>query len=294
MPAEKEAAAVLSKSRQCITASNEELKRLNDIISPRIKRGQSVYHIWQSEKDSLMCSEKTIYNYIDGNKFDAINLDLPRKVRRRLPRQSKQNFKVDPKCREGREYSDFNAFMAAHPDIPIVEIDSVDGRVGGKVMLTIHFLDSLLMLVYLRDANTAKSVSSIFNDLYRRLGRELYVGLFPVILTDNGSEFTDPAALELGGGEDSPCRVFYCDPASPFQKGSIENNHEQIRKVLPKGTSVDDLDQADMQLLSNNINPLLRRKLNGRSSLMRCSAFFMERILSACWAFRLFRRRTFF
>ncbi len=213
LPAEKEAAAVLSKSRQCITASNEELKRLNDIISPRIKRGQSVYHIWQSEKDSLMCSEKTIYNYIDGNKFDAINLDLPRKVRRRLPRQSKQNFKVDPKCREGREYSDFNAFMAAHPDTPIVEIDSVDGRVGGKVMLTIHFLDSLLMLVYLRDANTAKSASSIFNDLYRRLGRELYVELFPVILTDNGSEFTDPAALELGSGADRPCRVFYCEPS---------------------------------------------------------------------------------
>ena len=266
LSAEKKAAAVLPESRRGITASGEELKRLNDIISPRIKKGQSVYHIWSSEKDSLMCSEKTIYNYIDQKRFDAINLELPRKVRRRLSRLSKQNFKVDTKCREGRGYSDFIAFITAHPDTPIVEIDSVDGRVGGKVMLTVHFLDAQLMLIFLRDANTAKSVSDIFNALYQNLGRELYIELFPVILTDNGSEFTDPAALELGGGEDSPCHVFYCDPASPNQKGSIENNHEQIRKVLPKGTSFDDLDQADMQLLSNNINSLLRRKLNGRSS----------------------------
>ncbi|MCQ4765803.1 hypothetical protein NE577_17300, partial [Cloacibacillus evryensis] len=89
-----------------------------------------------------MCSEKTIYNYIDQKRFDAINLELPRKVRRRLSRLSKQNFKVDTKCREGRGYSDFIAFITAHPDTPIVEIDSVDGRVGGKVMLTVHFLDA--------------------------------------------------------------------------------------------------------------------------------------------------------
>ena len=80
-------------------------------------------------------------------------------------------------------------------------------------MLTVHFLDAQLMLIFLRDANTAKSVSDIFNALYHNLGRELYIELFPVILTDNGSEFTDPAALELGSGADRPCRVFYCEPS---------------------------------------------------------------------------------
>ena len=132
LSAEKKAASVLSESRRGITASDEELKRLNDIISPRIKKGQSVYHIWSSEEDSLMCSEKTIYNYIDQKRFDAINLELPRKVRRRLSRLSKQNFKVDTKCREGRGDSDFIAFITAHPDTPIVEIDSVDGRSEGR------------------------------------------------------------------------------------------------------------------------------------------------------------------
>lgn len=264
--AHAEASALLSESRQGITASDDELMRLNEIISPRIKQGQSVYHIWCTERDSLMCSEKTIYNYIDQKHFDAINLDLSRKVRRRPASQSKNNFKVNTMCRVGRGYSDFTAYIKTQPDTSVVEIDSVIGRVGGKVMLTVHFPDSLLMLIFLRDANTAKSVTDIFQSLCLRLGHEEYIKLFPIILTDNGSEFTNPDALELADNGNRLCRVFYCEPSSPCQKGSIENNHEQIRKVLPKGTCFDNLEQSDMQLLSNHINSLKRRKLNGRSA----------------------------
>lgn len=155
--------ALLSESRQGITASDYELMRLNEIISPRIKQGQSVYHIWCTERDSLMCSEKTIYNYIDQKHFDAINLDLSRKVRRRPASQSKNNFKVNTMCRVGRGYSDFTAYIKTQPDTSVVEIDSVIGRVGGKVMLTVHFPDSLLMLIFLRDA-TQQSLSRIFSN----------------------------------------------------------------------------------------------------------------------------------
>ena len=169
-------------------------------------------------------------------------------------------------CRVGPGYSDFTAYIKTQPDTSVVEIDSVIGRVGGKVMLTVHFPDSLLMLIFLRDANTAKSVTDIFQSLCLCLGHEEYIKLFPIILTDNGSEFTNPDALELADNGNRLCRVFYCEPSSPYQKGSIENNHEQIRKVLPKGTCFDNLEQSDMQLLSNHINSLKRRKLNGRSA----------------------------
>jgi IS30 family transposase len=60
--------------------------------------------------------------------------------------------------------------------------------------------------------------------------------------------------------------LFYCHPSSPFEKGAIENNHEFIRRILPKGTSFDHLTQEpDIQLVLNHINSYKRKKLNNKS-----------------------------
>ena len=48
-------------------------------------------------------------------------------------------------------------------------MDSVEGRKGGKVLLTIYFRNSSLMLAFIRDNNTAKSVTEIFEWRARRL-----------------------------------------------------------------------------------------------------------------------------
>lgn len=53
-----------------------------------------------------MCSEKTLYNYVDAQLFDIRNIDLPRKVKYR-PRYKKPEFKVDRGCRIERSYTDF-------------------------------------------------------------------------------------------------------------------------------------------------------------------------------------------
>lgn len=75
-------------------------------------------------------------------------------------------------------------------------MDSVIGRVGGKCLLTIHFVETSLMLAFLRDSNTSASVIQIINLLDKVLGNEDFSRLFPVILTDNGSEFSNPKAIE--------------------------------------------------------------------------------------------------
>ena len=69
----------------------------------------------------------------------------------------------------------------------IVQMDSVIGRVGGKCLLTIHFVETSLMLAFLRDANTSGSVTRIINLLDKVLGAKTFSRLLPVILTDNGS-----------------------------------------------------------------------------------------------------------
>ena len=269
----------ISESRSGLCVSEQEVIRLNQIVSPLVQQGQSLHQIYINHKEELMCSEKTMYNYIDACLFDVRNIDLPRKVRFR-ERYKKPEFKVDKSCRIGRSYEDFEKFMEKIPDTAVVQMDSVIGSKGGKCILTIHFVDSSFMLAFLREANTSKSVTDIFSYLYELLGNSTYKNLFPIILTDNGSEFSNPKAIEepdlLSGLK---TRVFYCDAGKPYQKGAIEVNHELIRRILPKGTSFEQLTQKDINRMMNHINSYKRKKLNNRSPYETFSFYHGEDVL---------------
>lgn len=155
--------------------------------------------------------------------------------------------------------------MKQYPDTPIVEMDTVEGIEGGKVLLTLHFVSSSFMLAFIRDHNDAQSVIDIFNDLQTLLGIDKFKELFVLILTDNGSEFSNPTEIEIDKStREKRTQIFYCHPSSPEEKGAIEVNHELVRRVLPKGTSFDHLTQDDINKLLSNINSYTRKKLNDR------------------------------
>ena len=202
-------------------------------------RGQSLHHICVNHADEVMLNERSLYNYVDNGLFSARNIDMPRVVRMGKRKRKKDQFKVDKKCRIGRTYQDFLKFMADNPGLPIVEMDSVEGIKGGKVLLTLHFTIPQLMFAFIRDANTSQSVINIFDHLYLMLQPESFCELFQVLLGDNGSEFSNPSAIEKDLQENQRTRVFYCDPQAPFQKGAAENNHALIRRIIPKGHSLD-------------------------------------------------------
>ena len=132
----------------------KEQSAQDSIISPLIKQGQSIHQICVNNADEIMLDERTIYNYVDAGLLSVGNIDLPRKVRYKV-RRKKPSVRVDKQCHLGRTYEDFLEYTAANPDTPVVEIDSVEGRKGGKVLLTVFFRNSNLMLAFLRDRNTA-------------------------------------------------------------------------------------------------------------------------------------------
>ena len=152
----------ISEARTGILSNEDDIARINRIISPLVRNGQSLHQIYLDHVDELMCSEKTLYNYVDAQLFDIRNIDLPRKVKYR-PRYKKPEFKVDTGCRIGRSYTDFQKFLGDHPETTIVQMDSVIGRTGGKCLLTIHFVETSLMLAFLRNANTSASVIQVIN-----------------------------------------------------------------------------------------------------------------------------------
>ncbi len=278
--ANMKAAVSISSSRSGFCTTEADIARINAIITPLILQGQSIHQIYINHKDELMCSEKTLYNYIDACLFDVRNIDLPRKVRYR-PRYKKPEFKVDRACRNGRTYMDYERFTANNPELSVVQMDSVIGSRGGKVLLTMHFVDTSLMLAFIRDANTSKSVLDIIEHLNTVLGNATFNKLFPVILTDNGSEFSNPSAIENGKDNKHRTKVFYCDASCPYQKGACEVNHELIRRVLPKGKSFDHLTQEDVNLMMNHINSYARRKLNNRTPYESFSFYYGVLVLNA-------------
>ena len=181
------------------------------MVSPILFKGQSLHHIFVNNTDSIMASERTLYRLVDYNLFRARNIDLPRKVRYARRRRKKQ-YKVDRGCRIGRTYQDFLDFMGRNPGLPITQLDSVEGTKGGKVLLTIHFVATGLMLAFLRDYNDSQSVIDIVDRLYLELRLDRFERLMPVLLADNGSEFSNPAALESDHQGGRRTNVFYCAP----------------------------------------------------------------------------------
>ena len=266
----------LVDSRNGANISENELSSLNAVISDGVRKGQSLHHLIASNRDAIPVSEKTMYRYVNGNLVSVRRHDLPQAPYRR-PRAKLKPRRTRGKAREclkGRTYDDWKAFIGSHPGVETVEIDSVIGRVGGKCLLTMNINCCGLMLAFLRDRNDAMSVRGVFNNLFEKLGEKMFREIFPVLLADNGSEFSNPGGIEFAeGSRERRTRVFYCNPYSSYEKPHVENNHENIRKILPKGTSFDGLTQEDVDLVMSHVNSMRRKEYKDRTAIER----FIER-----------------
>lgn len=241
---------------------------LDALVTPLVRKGQPLTHIYAAHKAELPVSQRTLYNYIDSGTLSVGNLDLRRKVGyrpRKKKREPTEGF-LNQKFRQERTYEDFCAYMEKHPKTTYVEMDTVKGcREQGKRMLTMLFVEQNLMLILLMRDGKADTVVEQFDWLTTALGLDTFKKLFPVILTDNGSEFKRTREMEFTVDGQQRTRIYYCDPQASWQKPHIEKNHEYIRYVLPKGKSFNPYTQDDITLLLNHINSTRRGKLDGKT-----------------------------
>ena len=246
----------------------EEMEALDALVSPLIRKGQPLTHIFSAHGKEIPVSQRTLYRYIEDRKLSIGNLDLRRKVGYRPRRKKKEPSEkfMNQEFRKTRSYADFLTYMEKHPNTPYVEMDTVKGvREKGKRLLTMLFTEQNFMLTLLMPDGRAESVVEQFDWLSSALGLDSFRSLFPVILTDNGSEFKHTREMETTEEGEQRTKVFYCDPQASWQKAHIEKNHEYIRYVLPKGKSFSPYDQEDMVLLMSHINSTKRDKLGGKS-----------------------------
>ena len=262
--ADREYREKLRESRQGIDLTKEELIALDELVSPLIRKGQPISHILAEHAEEIPCSERTLYSYIDKGYLSVKNIDMRRTVRYKK-RKQKQEPKVSPMKKINHHYRDFQKELEENPGIRVVEMDTVIGSKGGKVLLTIYWREEKLMLAYLLDNKKMTGTVSVFDKLEDRLGKELFRELFPVVLTDNGTEFGDPELFEYSKDGSRRMKLYYCTPRHSEQKGEIEKNHEYIRYLLPQGTSFDELTQEKVERMINHINSTARPSLKGET-----------------------------
>ena len=175
-------------------------------------------------------------------------------------------YETDRSYRQGHNYEDFQNYLKDHPDTNVVEMDCVEGKKGeSRALLTFTFRNCNLMLMFLLEYQDQECVLEVFVWLETVLGQDAFKKLFPVILTDGGSEFSAREEMEEFCDGSKSTTVFYCDPYSFWQKGACEKNHEYIRYIRPKGSSFADLNDEKIRLMMNHINNEKRDSLNGHS-----------------------------
>ena len=252
----------LREKREGANIEEEELAWLDGIVSPGVMKGQSIHHAVLKQRMRLPVSERTIYRYFKtGGLFTALRADQRRACRIKPRKGKRKEHKLDTKCREGRTYGDYLAYTGEHTLASVVQMDLVIGRIGGKCLLTLHFVRPCFQIARLLPDKTAQSVIDEIGRILSLVGRHAFSEILEVILTDNGTEFSDPSKIEKDEEGRTLCRVFYCDPYNTNQKSQCERNHEYIRMVLPKGTSFDGLTQTDVDKVMSHVNSYARPKM---------------------------------
>ena len=273
--AHKEYRKELVDSRIGINMTYEELKALANVIVPLIKAGHSPYQVITNHPE-LNISEKTLYNYIEDGvfrEFGLLDIDLRIKTKRRITKKASNKYKKreDKKYLKGRTYDDFINYTNENENLSIVEMDTVyNNGSTGPFMQTFKFLSYSFMFIIYQEEKSSSAMVEGLDLLETILGKELFSKEVEILKTDRGGEFVDADGFEKEEDVSRRTIVFYCDPMASGQKGSLENNHREIRYICPKETDLKKLgltSQEKVNLMVSHINSQSKENLKGKSPL---------------------------
>ena len=261
--AQKQYEQTLVESREGTPLNSKTFWDMDKVISEGVKKGQHIYHILKTH--NLDVSSSTVYRHIRKGYLSIAPIDLARAVKFKERRKSKLP-SIPKEAKKGRSYEDFLNYLALKQLDSWLEMDTVMGRMGGKVLLTFNLSFCNFIFARLLENKTALEVTKHLYDIKNNLHEadKDFCQIFPVILTDNGGEFARVDDIEMDVRGES--RLFFCDPNRSDQKGRIEKNHTLIRDILPKGTSFNNLTQEDINLVCSHVNSVKRAALNGKSA----------------------------
>lgn len=264
--AHKEYRDFLSESRQCIALDEEDFISFDKALYKAVHDDKShLYHFLKSSQAPYSVS--SVYRLQSQGKLSISAIDLPRKVKFKQ-RAHKPVDSVPPQKKIGRTYEDFQLYLQDNDISSWVEIDTVIGRAGGKVLFTCIFTGYNFMFGLLLEDKTAAQMAIAITSLKERLLKAGYCfgDIFPLILSDNGGEFSCISTFENDPDGNRESSMYFCRPYRSSDKPHVEKNHTLLRDICPKGMSFDDFTQETVNKIFSHVNSVKRKMYNGKSA----------------------------
>ena len=267
--AENNSSALLRNCRSKPKISEENIQYINEVVTLGVRQGQSLHHIYVADSSlKKICCEKTIRRLVYRGNLDVKAHELRRFVRYKhhLPKVNKDVELKDIRVLIGRSYKDFCSYTEKHKRKNVVEYDSVIGkRNDNKAILTVTFKKYNFQFGLLIAKGKPSSVSYQIRKMFKKIGSDLVKEIFPINLSDNGTEFSYFTEIEIDENGEKICNTYFARPNRADDKTHCERNHELVRYIFPKGKSLNNVTQKMVDEAFSNINSYVRESLGDKT-----------------------------
>lgn len=223
---------------------------LNDKCSPQQVAGR-LRREYPDRKD-LHVSHETIYQALYLQGAGSLRHELAvvkalrsgrtgRKPKSKLPRKSNRPW-VEGARLVDRPPEAADRAVPGHWEGDLV----VDNETGGLITV-IERRSRFSLIRKLPDCRESTTVTGLVTEMIQSLPD----ALFTTLTWDQGHEMAKHAAITVA----TDCRVFFCDPHSPWQRPTNENTNGLVRDYYPKGTRFDEsVTDEDVQAMQDQLN----------------------------------------
>jgi IS30 family transposase len=246
-------------------------KRCKRVTNPALARivAAKLRSLWSPEQiagwlkctypddESFQVSHETIYRSLFVQARGALKKELLQHLRRtRTLRRSRHFTQKTPDHGRIKDTVPIRQRPAEAEDRAVPghwEGDLLCGTRSSQILTLVERHSRYVMLARLPSKNPALVVDTLIK-LARKLPRELCKSL----TWDRGTEMADHTRFSLG----TDIQVYFCDPKSPWQRGSSENTNGLLRQYFPKGMDLSKVHQNRLNAVARQLNERPRKTLN--------------------------------
>jgi IS30 family transposase len=251
------------RPKPCVLARNRQLQR---IVAIKLKQDWAPQQIagWLKdeypENPELWVSHETIYRSLFVQARGALKKELIGHLR------SKR------RIRRSRHATDHGAGRGEIVDAVSIrqrpaevvdravpghwEGDLVEGSRGTFIATLVERRSRFVVLVKIADKRTEIVVGALIKAV-----RKLPTALRRSLTWDRGMELANHAQFTVA----TDVQVYFCDPSSPWQRGSNENTNGLLRQYYPKGTDLSEVSQAQLDTVARKLNTRPRETLHWKT-----------------------------
>lgn len=251
------------RPKLCLLAKNRELQR---IVAVKLKEDWAPQQIagWLKdeypESPELWVSHETIYRSLFVQARGALKKELighlrsKRRIRRSrhaTARGAGRGEIVDAVSIRQRPAEIEDRAVPGH-----WEGDLVEGSRGTFIATLVERQSRFVIIVKIADKQTENVVAALIKAV-----RKLPVSLRRSLTWDRGLELANHAQFTVA----TDVQVYFCDPSSPWQRGSNENTNGLLRQYYPKGTDLSGVSQAQLDTVARKLNTRPRETLHWKT-----------------------------